>query len=527
MIKIRQIKINIEEDSEELLKNKVCSILGITLNEILSFEISKKSLDARKKPLLYFIYEVIVSLENEDKILDNNSNINVLNFELKKYRPVFNGTKKILNPSIIGSGPCGLLCAYVLAKNGFKPMVYERGKCIEKRVEDVQKFWETNILNINSNVQFGEGGAGTFSDGKLNTLIKDKEQRGKYLLELFVECGAPNNILYESKPHIGTDLLRTVIINLRKKIIDLGGDFKYNSLLTDIDFKEEGINGFIINDNEYINTNCLILAIGHSARDTFEMLLKNNVEMESKPFAVGLRIMHNQCLINKSQIGLVSHPKLENQSYKLVHKSSSGRGVYSFCMCPGGYVVNSSSEKGRLVVNGMSNHARESEVANSAIVVTVDQKDFGYEVLDGMKFQQILEEKVYNLANGNVPVQKFKDFKNCVASTNFGSIYPKIKGNYEFANINSVLPKFLTESLIEGIDYFGNKIKGFNNDDSLLAGIESRTSSPIRILRNEKLCSKIKGLYPAGEGAGYAGGIVSSAIDGMKVAEEIGKLFKV
>lgn len=525
MIKLRQIKINVENDSIDKLKHLVSMKLNVAIKDILSLQILKRSIDARKKPLIFYIYELGVEVSNEVEVLSLLNDKDILKYEEKSYSNNITGVLPVINPTIIGAGPCGLMCAYLLAKEGYKPIIYDRGKKIEDRVLDVDNFFSTGVLDINSNVQFGEGGAGTFSDGKLNTLIKDKEQRGKYFLKLLVEHGAPKEILYDSKPHIGTDLLREVIINLRNSIIELGATFKYSFLLTDINFVDQTLDSFTINDNEVIKSNCLVLAIGHSARDTFNLLHVKEVDMTSKPFAVGLRIMHSQSMINESQIGVKSHEKLLNQSYKLVYNSKENRGVYTFCMCPGGYVINSSSEEGKLVVNGMSNYQRESGIANSAIIVTVDNKDYGNNVLSGVEFQKRLESDFYNLGKGKIPVQRYIDFKNDVKTLELGTVKPMIKGDYIFENIRSVLPDYITSSLIDAIEYFGTKIKGFNIEDALLAGVESRTSAPLRVIRDDNLESNMKGVYPAGEGSGYAGGIVSSAIDGMKVAEQILKKY--
>lgn len=522
MIKVRQLKINVEDDSLENLKLEVIKKLKIKSSDITNFKIIKRSIDARKKPLIYYIYEVNLSFINEDFILENTKDINVLKTEETNYQIGISGNKKMNNVCIIGSGPSGLMCAYNLAKLGFNPTIFERGKEIEKRVEDVNLFWEKGILNESSNIQFGEGGAGTFSDGKLNTLIKDKENRCKYVFELFVKCGAPEEILYDYKPHIGTDLLRNVIINLREEIKALGGKFNYSSELTDVFYDNEEICGIEINNKEYIKTNCVVLAIGHSARDTYRMLYDKKINMEQKPFAVGLRIMHSQELINLSQIGVKKHSKLLEQSYKLTYTTKDNNGVYSFCMCPGGYVVNASSERNKLVINGMSNHSRESGIANSAIVVTINQSMFNNkDVFSGIKFQEELESKTYNLLNGIIPVQMYKDYKDNIKTNNYKSIKPEIKGKYGFTNLRGLLPDNLENNLVEAIEYFGSKIKGFSSSDALLCAIESRTSSPLRILRNDDLESSVNGLYPIGEGAGYAGGITSSAIDGLKASEKI------
>ena len=519
MIRIRQIKLPIDHTKEDLI-NKICKKLNIKKDNIKNITINKKSIDARKE--IYYTYEVDIETNKEKQIL-NKKIKDTLKTPNKKYTFIITGEEKLKEkPIIIGAGPAGLFCAYFLAKNNYKPIIIERGEEIDKRIKTVEKFWKENILNTNSNVQFGEGGAGTFSDGKLNTTSKDI--RIKEILKIFVENGAPEEILYIKNPHIGTDILREVIKNIRNQIIKYGGKFIFNTCLKDIIIKNNQVKQIMIND-EIINAENIVLALGHSSRDTFRMLIKNNIKINPKPFAIGVRVQHKQKLIDINQYGK-EYEKLPKASYKLTYKSSKGRGVYSFCMCPGGFVVNSSSEKERLVINGMSNYKRNEENANSAIIVTVSEKDFGTSPLDGVKFQEKLEQITYKIGQGNIPIQLYKDFKENVISTNFGKINPVMKGNYTFANLNNIFPEYITKSLIEGIENFNKKIKGFSDDDTILAAIESRTSSPIKITRDENLESNIKGIYPCGEGAGYAGGIITSAIDGIKVAEAIAKKYK-
>lgn len=528
MIRVRQIKISIEKDSETELRHQLASKLNIKEKSIQDIKITKKSLDARQKPQLYYIYEVDAKLEDEKSILKHKfRNQDIFLSPKEEYLLPKMGDKILSHrPIIIGSGPAGLFCAYLLAELGFNPIVIERGEPVEKRVETVEHFWKTGELNKNSNVQFGEGGAGTFSDGKLNTLVKDKDYRMKKVFETFVSCGANPEIMYIHNPHIGTDVLRTVVKNMRDKIIKMGGDFYYNSCLTNIETENGIIKTIEINHQQKIKTNILVLAIGHSARDTFKMLLKKNLQMEPKPFAIGLRVEHPQELINKNQYGENKHNLLPPASYKLTYKASNNRGVYSFCMCPGGYVVNASSEEGHLAINGMSYQDRASENANSAIVVTVGPNDYGTNPLDGMKYQQKLEARAYELGNGKIPIQLLKDFHNNVETTKLGNINPIFKGDYHFCNLNELLESEITKSLKEAFLNFDKKIKGFNQDDTILAGIESRTSSPVKIIRDETFQSNIKGIYPCGEGAGYAGGITTSAMDGLKVAESIINTYK-
>ncbi len=521
MIGVRQIKLNIKNDTLDELKNKVALKLKIDKNDIKKLNIVKKSIDARNKNNINYVYEVEVNVNNENKLLNKNKSNDIYLKKDESYKINIKNKRKMNNrPIIVGSGPSGLFCAYMLSFYGYNPIIIERGEKVEDRVKTIEEFWKTGKLNKNSNVQFGEGGAGTFSDGKLNTLVKDKNHMMKKVFEIFVECGAPKEILYENKPHIGTDLLREVIINMRNKIIKMGGEFKYNSLLTNLIIKDNTIKQIEVNNSELINCDDLIIAIGHSARDTFKMLHEKGINMVSKPFAVGVRIQHLQEMINFNQYGK-NYKLLPPADYKLTYKTKDKRGVYSFCMCPGGYVVNASSEEGYLVINGMSNYKRDSKISNSAIVVTVSSEDFGNNLFDGMEFQRKLEKLAYEKGNGFIPVQLYEDFKKNKLSTKFKSIKPKFKGNYTFSNINDILPKFICNDLVEAIEYFDTKIKGYSSFDSIISGVETRTSSPVRILRDNNYMSNIKGIYPIGEGAGYAGGITTSAMDGIRVFEKI------
>ncbi len=518
MLRVRNIKIGIDNNSKEHIISKVSKLLD---NKVLDYKIVKQSIDARDRNNMLYVYTLDVIVENEDKV---ELSKDIFQTPDEEYKIDIIGDEELNNrPIIIGSGPSGLFAAYILAEYGYKPIIFERGKDIDNRIKDVNKFINTNKLNTSSNIQFGEGGAGTFSDGKLNTLISDKYHRINKVFNIFVENGAPEEIIYNYEPHIGTDILRNVIKNIRNKIIDMGGEIHFESTLTNIIIEDNQVKGIIINDKDKYETDNLFLCIGHSARDTFKMLNDNHIYMESKPFAVGLRIIHDQALIDHSLI----HDKkeLSPASYKTTHITKDGRGVYSFCMCPGGYVINSSSEDNKLVVNGMSNYKRDSGYANSAIVVTVDQKDYGNNLFDGMYFQEELERKTYELGNGYIPIQYFGDFCNNIPSKDIKT--NGIIGKYISTNIREILPLFLSESIIEGIHAYSNRIKGFDNISAILCGTETRTSSPIRIVRDSLTgLSNIKGLYPCGEGAGYAGGITSAATDGIRQAEQLIKIYK-
>ena len=513
MIRIRQIKIDVLDNCEENLVNEIKKRINNT--SIINYEIVKKSLDARKKDHIFYVYEVDVNIKNEKEVLKKYGNNDLFLTPNEEY--IF--PKGFLNerPVIIGSGPAGLMCAYILAENGYNPIIYERGCDILERILITEKFFQKGVLDPDCNVQFGCGGAGTFSDGKLNTLVKDKLSRGKKVFQIFVKNGAPKEILYENNPHIGTDVIRKVILNIKNSIIKMGGEINFNSKLNNLIIKDNRLEGIVIND-EIISCHYLVLAIGHSARDTFQMLNDNKLNMIPKPFAVGLRIMHKQEMININQYGKKYYKLLPPASYKLTYTTKSGRGVYSFCMCPGGYVVNSSSEKNHLAINGMSNYKRDTKWANSAIVVTISPKDFGSNPLDGIKFQRNLEQNAYNACHGKIPVNMYADYLKNQESKNIPNDLA-VKGEYFSYNLNKILPKYINDSLKEGINNFGNKIKGYDGDEAILLGVETRTSSPLRILRDDNGVSNITGIYPCGEGAGYSGGITSSCMDGIKIAE--------
>lgn len=533
MIRITQIRLA-PGHTEAQLKDKIRKLLHLKESETFRYAIAKQSVDARKKPEVVLQYTVDVFAANEKQIMAGVKHPQVSLWKETVYSFPKPGEKKLqARPIIIGTGPAGLFCGYLLAKNGYRPILLERGEEVKKRAATVKHFWETGELNTESNVQFGEGGAGTFSDGKLNTLVKDKAGRNREALKIFVEEGAPEQILYESKPHIGTDILMKIVENMRNTIVDCGGQVRFSSKVTDLKIENGAVAGVIVNQEEFLPGETVVLAIGHSARDTFEMLLSHDTPMEAKAFAVGLRIEHKQSMINLSQYGEEMPRYLPPASYKLTAKAQNGRGVYSFCMCPGGYVVNASSEHNRLAVNGMSYSGRNGENANSAIIVTVTPEDYckgqdipsgKYPPLSGVDFQRRLEEKAFSLADGRVPIQTYGDFKMHKTGSK-GAVIPSIKGMYAFADVRSIMPEELNEAFIDGIEQFGRTIKGFASEDALLSGIESRTSSPVRICRGDTMQSTIRGLYPCGEGAGYAGGIMSAAMDGMKIAEEIAKIY--
>lgn len=536
MLRINQLKLPVDHTGQDLEK-QVKKLLRCRENpEIM---IVRRSIDARKKPELYLNYILNVKVKDQSKIYSRCNKKQVQIYEETPYRFPVSGYTGSVRPVVVGSGPAGLFCSYMLAEAGFRPILLERGYPIEQRVKDVESFWESGNLNTESNVQFGEGGAGTFSDGKLNTLVKDKYGRNKEVLSLFVQFGAPEEILYDYKPHIGTDILRQVVVNIRKAIQDKGGEVRFASKVTDLRAEKNHLSALVVNGAERLETKFAVFAPGHSARDTFEMLYNKGISMESKPFAIGMRVEHPQELINLSQYGKKEIKTLGNAPYKVTARASDGRGVYSFCMCPGGYVVDASSEQGRLVVNGMSYSGRKGCNANSAIVISVTPKDYGKEgVLAGVEFQRRLEEKAFQTGLGMIPVERYSDYKAAVDKMVSGNVtdsrnaegrenlpviqknfMPQIKGRWSFKNVHEILPAALGKAFVEGMEQFGEIIKGFNDGNVLVEGLESRTSSPVRILRDETLQSSLKGLYPCGEGAGYAGGITSAAMDGIRTAE--------
>lgn len=509
MIKITNIKIKADLSDDELFE-KIYKKYKINKNDVTERRIIKKSIDARNKADIFYNYSVELECKNENKI----KNVQIVKKE-EPFKIIVN-RKSSKRPVIIGAGPAGLFSALTLAQNGIKPIIIEQGKTVDERKKDVEEFQKTGKLNTLSNVQFGEGGAGTFSDGKLTSGIHNP--LCKNVLKEFYNFGAPEQILYINKPHIGTDNLINIIRNMRNEIIKLGGEFLFNEKVTDFEFENSKVTAVIC--GKRIETDTVILAIGHSARSTFEKLYEKGVKMEKKNFSIGVRIEHKQSMINKSQYGEITKLKLPPAEYKMAYHGEN-RSCYTFCMCPGGTVIASSSEPETIVTNGMSVYARNGENANSAVLVNVTPNDFkGESPLEGMYFQKDLEQKAFKLggSNYNAPIQRFEDFENNVKSTHIGEIKPTYKPGVTLSNLNEILPDFISKTLIEGIKYFDKSIKGFAHPDAILTGVETRSSSPVQITRNENKQSNIKGLYPCGEGAGYAGGIMSAAVDGIKCA---------
>ena len=517
MIRIRNIKIRENLKDEEILK-KVNLKNKIKPEEIEEWHIHKKSIDARKKDDIFFNYAIDISLKDKKK--ENKFE----KVEEEKWQDVIVKRQSEYNPVIVGMGPAGLFAGLLMVENGIKPIILERGKCVEERIKDVEEFAENRKFSSISNIQFGEGGAGTFSDGKLNT-GNSANMYSRKVLEEFVRFGAPKEILYMAKPHIGTDNLRKIVKNIREYIISKGGKVLFNTQAIDFEIENGKIKA-VICPNTRIETDAVILSIGHSARDTFEKLYQIGVDIQPKNFAVGARIEHLQEDINKAQYGVQTKLKLPVADYKLVYHAKNGRTCYTFCMCPGGKVMASNSEENSIVTNGMSNFARDEKNANSALLVNVTVDDFyKNSPLDGMYFQESLERKAFKLGGGNynAPAQRVEDFLQGRKTEEFGRVKPTYKPGVKGADLNEILPNFVAETMKEAIVELDKKLKGFADKDAVLTGVETRSSSPVQIVRNKETLNSVnvQGLYPCGEGAGYAGGIMTSAIDGLKCAVEI------
>lgn len=488
----------------------------------------KKAIDARKKEQLYFVYSVDLSIKNESFYL-NKKLKGMTQAPVLTYQEIPSGNDVLeYRPVVVGVGLSGIFAALLLARRGYKPIVLERGFDVENRSKNVERFYETGEYNEGSTILFGEGGAGTFSDGKLTTLINDI--RCRYVLESLVGHGAQQEILYINKPHLGTDVLRVVVKNMREEIIRLGGTIRFNAKVTKLVIKDDVLEGVIINDTEEIKTNVCLLGIGHSARHTFELLYDQKLNITQKAFSVGVRIEHPQALINKSQYGkFASESYLGAADYKLSYHAADERTAYTFCMCPGGWVMCASSEEGGVVTNGMSESKRDYENANAALLVNVNPSDFGSDhPLAGVTYQRVIEQKAFVMGGSNysAPIQLVGDFLKDQPSSKLGTVKPSYRPGFKFAELKDLFPPYVTATMKEALHDFNRKIEGFSMDDAILTGAETRSSSPIRMIRNENHESDILGLYPMGEGAGYAGGIMSSAVDGMKTAEKIISRYK-
>lgn len=530
MLRITELKLPLDHP-DEALREAIVQRLGIRDEQLLSFNLFKRSYDARKKNSeLLFIYTIDLEASNEAELLDKFA-------DDRNIGPAPDVTYKFVGqapadlqerPIVVGFGPCGIFAGLLLAQMGFKPIILERGKEVRQRTKDTWGLWRKSVLNPESNVQFGEGGAGTFSDGKLYSQIKDPQHHGRKVLEEFVKAGAPDEILYINKPHIGTFRLTGMVEQMRQDMIALGAEVRFQEKVTDLLIDNGQLTGVVLESGEQLHSRHVVLALGHSARDTFRMLHAKGVYMEAKPFSVGFRIEHPQTLIDKARLGkYAGHPKLGAADYKLVYHAKNGRSVYSFCMCPGGTVVAATSEPGRVVTNGMSQYSRNERNANSGIVVGIDpERDYPGGPLAGIELQERLEAHAYVMGGSNyqAPAQLVGDFVAGRPSTALGSVEPSYKPGVTLGDLAPSLPDFAIEAIREALPAFDRQIKGYNLHDAVLTGIETRTSSPLRITRAEDYQSlNVKGLFPAGEGAGYAGGILSAGVDGIRIAEAVAR----
>jgi uncharacterized FAD-dependent dehydrogenase len=527
MLRLTEVKLPLEH-AEDAIKMAILQRLGITPDKLFGYSIFRRGFDARRKSDIHLVYTLDVEVKDEASLLAKLKDdphltpVPEMSYTFVAQAP----TELILKPVIIGAGPCGYLAALILAQSGFRPILLERGKSVRDRTRDTWDLWRKGRLDPESNVQFGEGGAGTFSDGKLHTQIKDPRHHGRKVLEEFVKAGAPPEILYVSKPHIGTFRLVTMVEKLRATIESLGGEIRFQSKVDDIETENGSVRAVVLASGERIAADHVVLAIGHSARDTFKMIHDRGIYMEAKPFSIGVRIEHPQSLVDRARFGhFAGHPMLGAADYKLVHHCKNGRSVYSFCMCPGGQVVAAASEPGGVVTNGMSQYSRAERNANSAIVVGVTPaEDFPKGPLAGIEFQRQWEALAFQNGGGNyaAPAQRVGDFLAGRASTALGTVDPSYTPGVHPSDLTRCLPEFVVTALREAIPAFNKQIHGFAMEDAVMTGVETRTSSPIRIKRGDDYQSiNTLGLYPAGEGAGYAGGILSAAVDGIKVAEAV------
>ncbi|AXA92133.1 NAD(P)/FAD-dependent oxidoreductase [Massilia sp. YMA4] len=533
MLRLNELKLPLNHTEPELTE-AILARLDIAPEMLLSFTVHKRSYDARKKANIILIYSLDVATTDDAGVLQRRKHdVHLMPSPDMEYKFVAHGVNtdgSQPRPVVIGMGPCGLFAALILAQMGLKPIVLERGKTVRERTKDTFGFWRKRVLNPESNVQFGEGGAGTFSDGKLYSQIKDPRYLGRKVLTEFVKAGAPEEIMYVSKPHIGTFRLVKMVEAMREEIVALGGEIRFEQRVTDFEIEEKDgvrqLRGLLLASGERIVTDHVVLAIGHSSRDTFQVLYERGVYIEAKPFSIGFRVEHPQSLIDTCRFGPnAGHPILGAADYKLVHHAKNGRAVYSFCMCPGGTVVAAASEPGRVVTNGMSQYSRAERNANSAIVVSISPEDYPGHPLAGIEFQRRLEEKAFELGGGNysAPGQLMGDFVAGKPSTEFGAVIPSYKPAVHLTDLATILPDYAVEALREAFPAFDKQVRGYFKHDAVLTGLETRTSSPIRIKRRDDDLQSLntRGLFPAGEGAGYAGGILSAGVDGIKVAEAV------